>query len=440
MTTMETIIREWQARYLPEFTRRDLKITLKGKLATAIIGMRRSGKTWRLFQEMKRLAGEGLNPADILYINFDDNRLLAFKDSGAEMLDDLLETYFRLNPRGRRKQVYFFLDEIQEVPGWARFARRIMDTEKIKLYVSGSSAKLLSSEIATEFRGRSLAFELLPFSFREYLRFRGMPEDPGPLDRSEYEAAFTEYLSLGGFPEALAQDDFFMRTALLQSYLDAVVLRDVLERYNLSNVRGVKELAHTLVANNGNLVSIKRLSDQLAGRDIPMGRAMTAQVCGHFEDAFLVHFVPLYSRGLQKARVNPQKVYAADPGLALAMSAAPSLNLGQRFEQAVYLELRRRYPLLRSGGISYYLTQDRREVDFILGDPAQGLPQALFQVCASLKESQTRERELLALESAMEELGLKQGRIITLYEREDIKTPAGRVEAVPAWEWFLEGA
>jgi predicted AAA+ superfamily ATPase len=438
MSMMETMIKEWQARPLPEYIRRDLNIKLKGKLSTAIIGMRRSGKTWRLFQEIGRLVEEGVNPADTLYFNFDDNRLQPYAGTGAELLDDLMETYYRLNPGGRRRQVYFFLDEIQEVPGWARYARRIMDTEKIKLYFSGSSAKLLSGEIATEFRGRSLAFELLPFSFRESLRFRGMPENPNPLDRSEYERAFTDYLSVGGFPEVLLQDDFFIRTALLQSYLDTVVLRDVLDRYGLSNVRGVRELAHTLVTNNGNLVSVKRLSDQLAARNIPMGREKTAQICGHFEDAFLVYFVPLYSQGLQKARVNPQKVYAADPGLALALSAAPSLNVGQRFEQTVYLELRRRYPLLRRGGISYYLTANRSEVDFILGDPARQVPQALFQACVSLREPETREREVGALQRAMEELGLKRARIITLYERKEIKTPAGRIEVLPAWEWFLE--
>ncbi|MDR3200226.1 MAG: ATP-binding protein, partial [Spirochaetales bacterium] len=238
MESMETLIKEWQARLLPEVTRRDLDIKLKGSLATAIIGMRRSGKTWRLFQEMKRLAAEGISPANMLYVNFDDGRLPHAGDAaaGEALLNDLLETFFRLNPAARRGRAYFFFDEIQEVTGWARFARRIIDTEKIKLYVSGSSAKLLSTEIATEFRGRSLAFELLPFSFREYLRHRGVSEKPSILDRSEYEKVFTEYLVEGGFPEAFSQDSF-IRMGLLQSYLDAVVLRDVLERHNLSNVR-----------------------------------------------------------------------------------------------------------------------------------------------------------------------------------------------------------
>lgn len=436
MASIETIIKEWQARPLPEFVRRDLRIQLKGNLAAAVIGMRRSGKTWRLFQEMDRLIREGGNPADMLYLNFDDGRLP--RENGVELLDEVLETFFRINPASRRRGACFFFDEIQEVPGWARFARRILDTEKIKLFVSGSSAKLLSTEIATEFRGRSLAFELLPFSFREYLRRRRMPEKPSPLERSAYERAFLDYLTEGGFPEALSQEDPYIRTGLLQSYLDAVVLRDVLERYGLSNARGVKELAYTLITHNAQPVSVNRLAHQLQSRNIPMSREMVTQVSAHFEDAFLVFFVPLYTWALQKARVNPQKVYAADPGLAYALSAAASQNAGQRFEQAVYLELRRRYPLLRRGGISYYLTQDRREIDFILGDPAQKAALALIQASLGLKDPETRKRETDSLAAAMRELGLKKAHIITLHEEEKIKTKAGIINVVPAWRWFLE--
>jgi predicted AAA+ superfamily ATPase len=138
-------------------------------------------------------------------------------------------------------------------------------------------------------------------------------------------------------------------------------------------------------------------------------------------------------------RVNPHKVYASDPGLAFALSAAPSLNLGQRFEQTVYLELRRRYPLLREGGISYYLTEDRQEVDFILGKGNGETPEMLFQACTSLKDDKTRQREISALEKAMGELRLNRGTIITLYEKETIKTSAGTINAAPAWEWFLFG-
>jgi predicted AAA+ superfamily ATPase len=436
MENLEDLIKEWQLRPRPELSTRDLDFKVKGNLAIAVIGMRRSGKTWRLFQEMNRLAEAGTAAERMLYFNFDDSRLVSYP--GPHLLNELLESFFRLYPKSRKEGAYFFFDEIQEIPGWARFVRRLIDTEKVKLYLSGSSAKLLSTEVATEFRGRSFTCELLPFSFREVLRFNGISETPSPLDRSEYEKAFNEYLVAGGFPEVLKQDDPAVRIGLLQSYLDSVVLRDVLERYELTNARGVKELAHTLLMSNGNPVSIKRLSSLFTARNIVMSREMTGQVCAHFEDAFLVFFVPLYAYSLQKIRVNPQKVYAVDPGLAFAMNGSPSLNLGQRFEGAVYLELRRRNPLLRNGGISYYLTESRKEVDFILGDPSQKLPKALYQVSVSLKKPETRERELSALVEAMKEVRLRKGIVITLYEQETIKSAAGQIKVIPAWKWFLD--
>jgi predicted AAA+ superfamily ATPase len=444
MLNLEDLILEAQTRPRPALCPRDLSLDLKGRLAVSVVGMRRSGKTWRLFQEMNRLAAQGAAPECLFYFNFDDSRLSSYPGTGPELLDELLETFFRLHPESRAAGSWFFLDELQEIPGWAKFARRLIDTENITLFISGSSAKLLSTEVATEFRGRSLPFELLPFSFRETLRFRGMSEKPSPRARSAIAKAFDDYLVSGGFPDALAQDNPSLRTALLQSYVDAVVLRDVLERYGLANARGVRELAHTLLASNGNLVSVNRLSAQLAGRNITMSRKMAGQVCAHLADAFLVFFVPLYAYGLQKARVNPQKVYAVDPGLAHALRLTPARNLGQRFENAVYLELRRRNPLLSGaggigGGIFYGLTSDRREIDFVLGDAARGQPEALYQACANLKDGGTRERELGALETAMAEHGLREGTVVTLYEQEEIKTSAGRIHVVPAWKWFLTG-
>ncbi|AEF84299.1 ATPase [Treponema primitia ZAS-2] len=491
MSLLEQIIKESQARSLPAFTRRELRIELKGNLAPAIIGMRRSGKTCRLFQGMDQLIRQGINRAHILYCNFDDPRLRLAGGEG--LLTELLETFFRLNPQARRQGAWLFFDEIQQIPGWAQFARRISDTEKVQLFLAGTSSQAFTEDAPPEFRGRSRSFELLPFSFRETLGHQNIPgshpahrphpasgpypapgtpatENPAtpadsPLERSDYEHLFSEYLIKGGFPDACAGnfvasstgnfvasrtgnfqtkvdvtsgilEDHFTRAGLLQSYLDAVVLRDLLERRRLSNAPGVLELARTLVALNGTLVSMKGLADRLSARGLSMSREMTAQICAYLEDAFLIFLVPLYASSPQKTRVNPQKVYAVDPGLAWAHT--PSPDQGRSLEQAVYLELRRRYPSLRQGGISYYLTRERRELNFLLGNPAQG-PQALFQACPSLKDPETRKRELGALTAAMEELGLQEATVITLYEREELRTPWGIITVRPAWEWFLEG-
>jgi predicted AAA+ superfamily ATPase len=438
MIAVENLIAEWQSRPLPAVVRRDLDIKISGKTAAAVVGMRRSGKTFRLYQEMQQLLAQGVKKNQLLYINFDDERLFSEGEIDSAFLNELMESYFRLNPEVRSRETYFFFDEIQEIKGWARFCRRLIDTENVKLYLSGSSAKLLSREIATEVRGRSLPFELLPFSFREYIRFRKMNEEPGPLERSLYEKALNDYLLCGGFPDVFPQGNPEVRINFLQNYADTVVLRDVLDRHNLSNVRGALELTHILLASNASTVSVQRLSNKLGGRNISMSREMVSQICSYLQDSFLLFFVPLFSSNLQKVKVNPQKVYAVDPGMAAAMLLANQTNLDQRLEEVVYLELRRRHPHLREGGISYYLTRDKNEIDFILGDRLLETPEALYQVSVSLKDKKTRAHELEPLETAMRETGLKEASVITAYERETIKTEAGKIEVFPAWEWLLK--
>ena len=442
MISVEEIIRENQMRPLPPLTPRDLDITETRGLACVVIGMRRSGKTYRLYQEMHSLLATGVKPDRLLYMNFDDSRvheLIEAATSPMAFLHTLVETFNRLCPTARTDGAYFFFDELQEVDDWARFARTMLDTESASLFITGSSAKLLSSEVATEFRGRSLAHELAPFSFREYLRHRDLEtaNDGSAAGRSLVSAAFEDYLRVGGFPGAidLASEG---RVTLLQDYARIVTLRDVLERHNLTNVIAATELTETLLSANGTLVSVSKVTERLKSRGISATRDSVTEMMTHLEDAFLLHFVSLYSANLQRTRVNPRKVYAADPGLAFALSAAPTQNIGARLEQTVYLHLRRNLPNLRQRGISYYLTQDRREVDFVVGDPAQDQALQLIQVCTSLTDPTTREREITALTTAMTQCHLAHGTIVTLYESEQINTSAGVINVVPAWRWLLE--
>ncbi|MDR1151069.1 MAG: AAA family ATPase [Bifidobacteriaceae bacterium] len=195
MAGIEDLVGEALARPLPDLVRRDLELRPTPGLATVIAGMRRSGKTWRMFQEMARLRTDGVEAGDMLYLDFDDARvaeMVGAASSPGTFLRDVLETYYRLRPGARTRRAHLFFDELQEVDGWARFARTVLDTEDVSLYVAGSSAKLLSSEIATEFRGRSLRRELLPYSFGEYRRAVGQAPDSGSAaDRSRRAARWT---------------------------------------------------------------------------------------------------------------------------------------------------------------------------------------------------------------------------------------------------------
>lgn len=226
---------------LAKYTKRDAVLPDVDGKVHAIIGMRRAGKTTFLRQLQAELRAKAA-PERAIYLSFDDDRLA---DVDSAQLNLLLEEYFRRYPEFRGQQeVYWFLDEIQLVEGWERFVRRVVDTERIRVVVSGSSANMLSREIHTSLRGRSMATVISPFSFREFLRH--LDEEPAdmpgrwtPGKRSSIENRFDAYLRGGGFPEAQGIEAR-TRVALLQGYVDAVLFRDVVERHEVSQVAALR--------------------------------------------------------------------------------------------------------------------------------------------------------------------------------------------------------
>lgn len=436
MDVIEQLIVDFQERPLPTISPRLAELPDASNMARVVIGMRRSGKTYRLFQEMQRLVDAGVGRDRLLYINFEDDRL---QPRGADVLDRTLETFYRLNPAARSEGAYLFLDEIQVVDGWSRFARRVLDTESARLYVSGSSAKMLSTEVATEFRGRGYAVELLPLSFAEALLYSGVElptGKPGSRMRSQLEAAFTDYLRVGGFPDVqeLAEAE---RIQTLQDYVQLVLLRDIIDRHEVRNVHAVRFFALSLLQASGSLASVSKLANDLKSRGIAVGKDTLYDLLDYFIDAFLLFTIPIFDRSLRVREVNPKKVYAIDPGLAFAVSPAGVSNLGARLENAVYLELRRRVQGTRDGAISYYSTAANNEIDFIVGDPETGQTTQLLQVCADMSKAGTREREVRALVDAMNETGLRESTIVTMHDSDDILVDSGVIHVVPAWAWML---
>lgn len=233
---MRQKILDAQAVPLPRFTPRDVWLPQVPGKALAVIGMRRAGKTSFMWQQLAQRHAQGTARDGLLYFSFEDERLAGLQ---ATDLDLLVDVYYQLHPSWRDAQrSTFFLDEIQLVNGWERFVRRLLDTENIELFISGSSAKLLSREVATSMRGRALEAVVTPFSFREALRHAGQePATPAShltkAQHSQLDHALLQYLDVGGFPEAQGVDTR-SRLELLRSYVDVVLLRDVLERHNIS--------------------------------------------------------------------------------------------------------------------------------------------------------------------------------------------------------------
>jgi predicted AAA+ superfamily ATPase len=436
MDAIDQLIADAQERELPIVSPRLTLMPEASNMARVVIGMRRSGKTYLLFQEMHRLVASGVDRGRILYVNFEDDRL---QPLGPDGLSRVLEAFYRRNPAARSEGAYLFLDEIQVVDGWQRFARRVLDSEAVQLYVSGSSAKMLSTEVATEFRGRGYALELLPLSFPEALLYADIElptSAPGSRSRSRLEAAFAGYLRVGGFPDvqALAETE---RIQILQDYVALVLLRDIIDRHEVKNVHAVRFFALSLLQSSGSLTSVNKLANDLKSRGIAVGKDTLYDLLDYFTDAFLLFTIPVFNRSLRVREANAKKVYAIDPGLAFAVAPAGVSNLGARLENAVYLELRRRLRGTRDGAISYYSTAADHEVDFIVGDPEGGHATHLLQVCADLSRPDTREREVRALEEAMSETGLDEATIVTMHDAEEISSSGRIIHVVPAWAWML---
>lgn len=414
------------------FTRRDAVLPdLPGKVH-AVTGMRRSGKTTFL----KQLVAEqqvALSPERAIYISFDDDRLADIK---ADQLSALLEAYYRRFPNFRRKvTVSWYLDEIQLVPGWERFVRRVLDTEKVSLVVSGSSARMLSREVHTSLRGRGIETAIRPFSFREFLRHRAEEPEVEPrrwtaAQRSLVEKRFGEYLLEGGFPEAQRQAPA-LQIELLQGYVDTVLFRDVIERYAVSQVSALRWVIRHCLRNPAASMSVHRLFLDLKAQGYAVSKDSVHALLAHLVDSYLIATVSLHTASERQRNSNPRKVYPADPGLVHAFDLQGRSNIGHALEIAVFNQLQR-----RGAEAEYFRTQEGYEVDFHAHDRVRG--PSLLQVCADPASEQTRTREFRALGSALAEIPKVPGVLLVLTQEQAMALSGESFQVLPAYEWLLD--
>ena len=421
---------------LPTLTHRRVpgRVRFPGKV-TAVVGMRRAGKTTFLHQLRQARLDHGTPRHRLPYVSFEDERLA---DLEATDLGLLLSVYDREFPDadGTATVIWHF-DEIQVVPGWERFVRRLLDSERTEVLLTGSSAALLSREIATALRGRAWQVLIHPFSFEEALRHQGLtlPRDPGVPTRRErgrLERALLDWLATGGFPEAQGLDPA-SRQQLLRDYVDVAMLRDVVERHDVRNVAALRWLVRHLLGNAGGLFSIEKFHAALKSQGLPIAKDTLHQFLGYLEDCFLVRIVWMESTSERQRMVNPRKAYPVDPGLIPVFDRTGRANLGHALETAVLIELER-----RRFEVTYVRTPAGFEVDF-LARGAAGETE-LIQVCADLTDPATATRECRALAAAGSRFPRARKRLLTLtHEGTAADLPAG-TEVQTACEWLLEEA
>jgi predicted AAA+ superfamily ATPase len=410
---LKTIIKDFHARGIPEHTKRDLNIPLNTGKIVSIIGPRRAGKTYLMYQLISKIP----DITNVIYINFEDERL----ERTAKNLNLIIEAYFELFPDKKESDLYFFFDEIQEIEDWEKFVRRIYDTISKRIFITGSSAKLLSKEIATSLRGRTLSYEVLPLSFNEYLRFSGIePDIHATKGKAKTITALKEYMSRGGFPEIVnSPQDILKKT--LTNYFEVMLYRDIVERYQINNTLPLKLFVKRLLGNISKEFTVNKLFNNLKSEGVKISKDTLYNFLEYSEDSYLLISVNNFSESKEKQIIK--KIYSIDVGLSLQFSFALSKDLGRILENIILLELKRR-------GKDVYYFKDAAECDFIIREKERIVD--AIQVCYELNE-ENKKRELNGVKGAMERFRLKKVIIITFNQKENIDN----IEVIPAYQWLL---
>jgi uncharacterized protein len=380
-----------------------------------ISGLRRGGKSTLLGQIRHKSTDRDY------FINFDDDRLVNFKLDDFQALYELfIELY------GQQKTFYF--DEIQNIPEWERFVRRLHDLGN-KIYITGSNASMLSAELGTRLTGRYVEIHLYPYSFLEFLKYQSLPKPNlqrlTTIQKGTLKAAFNDFLELGGLPEYLQS----RHHEYLHSLYESIIYRDIIVKYNISNHQAVKELVYYLASHIGKECSYNSIRKTL-GISSP---STVSDYCGYLQDSFLCYFINRFDYSLRKQLQYAKKVYFIDQALAISVGFRFSNDHDRLLENIVFLELKRR-------GYEIYFHKDKKECDFIVRKKSKVV--LAIQVCADIDDVKTREREIAGLSEAMDTYQLSSGLIITqdTFSQQTVVTgnKTFEISVVPIWFWLLE--
>ncbi len=421
--SFKKLIVEWWERKLPELIEREAspKIT---EDVLAIIGPRRVGKTYLMYQLIKQLL-KTVPKEEILYIDFEDNRLVGLK---AEEADEMFVAYKELTAQGLK---YLFFDEVQAFPYWSNFVRKLHNLKKYKIIVSGSSAKLLSKEIATELRGRYKSIFLSLFSFKEFLglnQFVYSPQIEYSERKGELLRFFNTYLEQGGYPEIITEKDLSEKRIKLRSYFETIFYKDIIERHKVTNHVVLEQMMVYLLNNPAKTFSITGFEKILRKKEIYVSKNTISLYLKYLEEAFFVNLVEEFSYSPKKRLMRPKKVYLVDNGLIRFLSSQFSPESGRLLENCVALELKRKER-------EVFFFQEKYECDFVVKEGIK-INQTI-QVCWEINE-ENEKREIKGLVEAMDFFKINDGLLLTYDQEKDLKIDSKKIKFLPVWKWLLK--
>ncbi len=399
---------------------------LKPNVILSVIGVRRSGKSCLMRQIANKIVEKNTAKKDIVIINFEDKR---FTEFNIALLDQIYETYIEtLKPKNKP---YIFMDEVHKIRGWERWARTMHELNKAKIIVSGSSAKLMSGDLATLLTGRHLDIVSFPLDFMEFLSFKGM-EIKDRVDiiakRIKIRGFFKEYAEYGGFPEVVLNEE---KKQLLLTYFDDIITKDIEKKYEVREGEKLRQLAKFYLTNISNTITFNSLKKYLE-----LSTDTIEKFSSYLEEANMIFFIKRFSFKVKEQEKSSRKVYSIDSGLANSIGFKFSSDSGKIAENLVAVNLKKKLSMDKNLELYYWQDIQKREVDFVIKKGRK--IEQLIQVCWDINDFKTKERELKALLKAAEEFNLKEVLIITedFEGRENIE--GIQVIYIPLWKWLLE--
>ncbi len=424
----KTVVVYWKEFEIPRALERSIVIDIDTELITTITGPRRAGKSYCCYHLISHLKESGINPNNIIFINFEDERLT---NCTAEDLDKLVSMHMELYEIDKKQPLFLFLDEIHNVTGWENWARRVNETKKnYRLVLTGSSSKHLSSEIATSLRGRSLNHEVFPLSFKEALQWKGLGYDIKTILHSELRTdilrVFDTYLEDGGYPKMVLGNQNMDR--LLQTYYEVMILRDIVERYDVRNVKQLKVAANIFADSVSGEFSYNRMKNKMNSIGFDISTSTVIDYVGYFENAYLFFQHLKYEYSTSKQLGSIKKLYCVDNGLLNRISFRFKKDFGPLLENIVFVELKRRRLDM------YYHKDASSECDFIIKQDLKNV--AAVQVTWQLDEN-TEKREITGLLRAMESHRVERGYILTRDQYRIIEMEGKKIEVLPVWYFLI---
>jgi predicted AAA+ superfamily ATPase len=432
---IERKIEDFRELGIPKYIPREGRLQLVDSMVSTVIGSRRAGKTFRTLQATEELVAQQVIGSidQVCLLDFDNPVLSSMKSTDLNLIQN---TFLKLNPGfDLNTPLLFVLDEIHKIAGWEEFVIDLSRNPNWKVIVTGSSSKLLKLDIATELRGKAISSTVYPLSFIEFLKFKEFRyKTSSTKGQAEARRLFDEYLKWGAYP-AIPYVAEYTKEALLREYFDTMILKDIIQRYNVGKPRQCIHLYHYLLSNISKAHTLQSAFRYLKQCGFSTSRDAVREYVHWAEDSWLLFMVSLFSSSLKEQERNYKKIYAIDWALAAKNSLIWDGSYSRPLENLVFIHLYQRWHR-----IHYYLTRKKRqEVDFIAVD-SNGYPAVAVQVCMDISQPDTIKRELEPIIATARYFQIKENYIVTYNQEQDFHEEGISVKAIPAWKWMLNPA